>query len=799
MSWMTSEKRNEVIPLSDEEIALDASSEGTLSPGGPRPWVLYVDRMEEKDALFVLTLETADTLLITLMLDTHRMIELIRPTEKGDSCLFVLVGWVIRPDLNCSECKENKYCYDVDGGGTMALRGVESLHKLRSLVKADIEKGESKYISGDDIEIGDLSVEDLSWLMTQNLQGEEVVNNSYAKRYVLCTYFINSQSYFEAIAAACLQLHIADKGTKQKKPREVGYEKRGKKIKKYVTILGSILGVVAYNIFALICGDRACKVAEHIDVFNMFKHGVDPEVEALKAEIVKLRKGQGEGRERLRLAKAELIGGFANAIMGCDGVSHIAWYLDSLLKLIFESQREMSGYRKTKRKIFKVRVDQKLTCSDSAELESCRDEKDAPLLNSVPQQVIVGKLAGKGDKQDALYAGANKMPVFPGYDNVPMWNIITSSAKRNLGSRLTESGTDTRPNSSYKRQNVRDHSGYENASISNSGPSYNIDPSTPSGGASGHRARHTASMETFINAIINACQELINAVANTLEAKEASGGQVTPATDAGLANLKQRWNYFESPMIKLRSLKLISAPTLLLPLMLGFMKILLNRRAGISAKIEAPVNFLTDPLDGRSTLRPADVLIFGWVGGKHACVDLTGVSSIGNYASEEMDNSYNGHEAISYVPDESVVLQRNINDTAREEWRSRANEGRRSSPRIEAFWQNNELYLNFMEKDSFSEASVLVEINAAKDKIAGGILLSTTVKTSRGEVVAVGEGMTAGMKRVEVNVKVPSPLSLTEVSHFLESFGMSSDEFDKETVSSDGLQPKQADLATLSG
>nr|GEY21589.1 zinc finger BED domain-containing protein RICESLEEPER 2-like [Tanacetum cinerariifolium] len=29
-------QRNEVIPLSDEEIALDASSEGTLPPGGPR-------------------------------------------------------------------------------------------------------------------------------------------------------------------------------------------------------------------------------------------------------------------------------------------------------------------------------------------------------------------------------------------------------------------------------------------------------------------------------------------------------------------------------------------------------------------------------------------------------------------------------------------------------------------------------------------------------------------------------------------------------------------------------------------
>nr|GEY49513.1 putative reverse transcriptase domain-containing protein [Tanacetum cinerariifolium] len=52
------------------------------------------------------------------------------------------------------------------------------------------------------------------------------------------------------------------------------------------------------------------------------------------------------------------------------------------------------------------------------------------------------------------------------------------------------------------------------------------------------------------------------------------------------------------------------------------------RRAGISAKKEAPVNFSTDPSDGRSTLRQADVLVFGWVGGKHACVDLTGVSHL---------------------------------------------------------------------------------------------------------------------------------------------------------------------------
>nr|GEY05566.1 putative reverse transcriptase domain-containing protein [Tanacetum cinerariifolium]GEY40717.1 putative reverse transcriptase domain-containing protein [Tanacetum cinerariifolium] len=52
------------------------------------------------------------------------------------------------------------------------------------------------------------------------------------------------------------------------------------------------------------------------------------------------------------------------------------------------------------------------------------------------------------------------------------------------------------------------------------------------------------------------------------------------------------------------------------------------RCVGFSAKKEAPVNFLTYPLDGRFTLRPTDVLVFGWVGGKHACVDLTGVSPL---------------------------------------------------------------------------------------------------------------------------------------------------------------------------
>ncbi|GJZ17499.1 hypothetical protein Tco_0553622 [Tanacetum coccineum] len=52
------------------------------------------------------------------------------------------------------------------------------------------------------------------------------------------------------------------------------------------------------------------------------------------------------------------------------------------------------------------------------------------------------------------------------------------------------------------------------------------------------------------------------------------------------------------------------------------------RRVRVSAKKEAPANFLTDPSDERSILRPADVLVFGLVGGKHACVDLTGVSPL---------------------------------------------------------------------------------------------------------------------------------------------------------------------------
>ncbi|PNX93035.1 ABC transporter G family member 26-like protein [Trifolium pratense] len=44
----------------------------------------------------------------------------------------------------------------------------------------------------------------------------------------------------------------------------------------------------------------------------------------------------------------------------------------------------------------------------------------------------------------------------------------------------------------------------------------------------------------------------------------------------------------------------------------------------IYIKKEAPVNFLTDPQEARSTLRPADVLVFGWVDGRQSCFKQNG-------------------------------------------------------------------------------------------------------------------------------------------------------------------------------
>jgi len=43
---------------------------------------------------------------------------------------------------------------------------------------------------------------------------------------------------------------------------------------------------------------------------------------------------------------------------------------------------------------------------------------------------------------------------------------------------------------------------------------------------------------------------------------------------------------------------------------------------------EVFVNFLTDMLDRRLTLRSADVMVYGWIRGKHVCIDLTEVSPL---------------------------------------------------------------------------------------------------------------------------------------------------------------------------
>jgi hypothetical protein len=83
------------------------------------------------------------------------------------------------------------------------------------------------------------------------------------------------------------------------------------------------------------------------------------------------------------------------------------------------------------------------------------------------------------------------------------------------------------------------------------------------------------------------------------------------------------------------------------------------RRAGISVKKEAPVNFLTDPQEGRSTLRPADVLVYGWVGGKHACVDLTGVSP---YVGLRVGDFTVGWAALKTASSKMVKHERTCSD-----------------------------------------------------------------------------------------------------------------------------------------
>lgn len=47
---------------------------------------------------------------------------------------------------------------------------------------------------------------------------------------------------------------------------------------------------------------------------------------------------------------------------------------------------------------------------------------------------------------------------------------------------------------------------------------------------------------------------------------------------------------------------------------------------GVQVKKEAPVNFFTNPTEGRSTLHPTDILVYNWSEIRHAYVDIKGAS-----------------------------------------------------------------------------------------------------------------------------------------------------------------------------
>ncbi|KAJ0470936.1 hypothetical protein HanIR_Chr14g0724201 [Helianthus annuus] len=77
------------------------------------------------------------------------------------------------------------------------------------------------------------------------------------------------------------------------------------------------------------------------------------------------------------------------------------------------------------------------------------------------------------------------------------------------------------------------------------------------------------------------------------------------------------------------------------------------------------MNFLTDPMERRSTLRPADLLVFGWVRGKHACVDLTGVSPlvglrkngfVAGQASRKLESKKVDKHAKAYAKNQHVSV-----------------------------------------------------------------------------------------------------------------------------------------------
>jgi hypothetical protein len=60
----------------------------------------------------------------------------------------------------------------------------------------------------------------------------------------------------------------------------------------------------------------------------------------------------------------------------------------------------------------------------------------------------------------------------------------------------------------------------------------------------------------------------------------------------------------------------------------------------VSGKKEASMNIFTDSQKWRSTLKPVNVLVYGWIGGEHACIDLTEVSPLLRMENEDFTMRY---------------------------------------------------------------------------------------------------------------------------------------------------------------
>lgn len=62
---------------------------------------------------------------------------------------------------------------------------------------------------------------------------------------------------------------------------------------------------------------------------------------------------------------------------------------------------------------------------------------------------------------------------------------------------------------------------------------------------------------------------------------------------------------------------------------------------------ETHVNFLTDPNERRLTFRPTDVLVFGWVEGKHARVNLIEIYPLVDLRTIGFNVGYATFKAVS--------------------------------------------------------------------------------------------------------------------------------------------------------